>query len=95
MPAVNFTVSWPDGETREYYSPSTIVHQYLKAGVSYSQAEFAELCQHTMTQASERVRQRYGFACSASSAELEKLQRKLKTLRERNIEGTVAVIELR
>lgn len=95
MPAVNFTVSWPDGETLVYYSPSTIIHQHLHAGGRYSQTEFAELCQRTMDQASERVRQRYGFACSASSAELEKLQHKLKTLRERQIQGPVTVIELR
>ncbi|MFT5033807.1 MSMEG_0570 family nitrogen starvation response protein [Zhongshania sp.] len=94
MPAVNFIVSWPDGEQGQYYSPSTIIHQHLSAGSSYSQQDFSSRCKRTMHQASERVRQRYGFSCSASSAELEKLLQKLNSLKERDIQGEVSVLSL-
>ena len=29
MPAVHFKIQWPDGEQVEYYSPSTIIHQFF------------------------------------------------------------------
>jgi len=40
MPEVHFEVRWPSGATRRYYSPSTIVHEHLKAGASYELQDF-------------------------------------------------------
>ena len=94
MPAVNFIVRWPDGDTVEYYSPSTIIHEHLSADAHYPMDAFAEICERAMQQASERVRQRYGFACSASAAEWEKIRHKLKTLRRNGIQGDVSILAL-
>lgn len=93
MPSVNFKVVWPDGEQVTYYSPSTIIHQHLKAG-SYSQEEFAERVRTSLHAASERVYERFGYYCSAASAEQEKIDRKLQFLREQKISGAVELTQL-
>jgi uncharacterized repeat protein (TIGR04042 family) len=95
MPSVNFSVTWPDGEQATYYSPSTIVFDYLAAGTEYSLAEFAEQSRAALTAASERVFQRFGYYCSAASGELEKIDLKLKFLHAKNIAGPVQVTQLR
>lgn len=89
MPSVNFKVTWPDGEQATYYSPSTIVYEYLTAESSYSQEEFAERIDGALRQASERVYKRFGYYCTAASAELEKINHKLQFLREHDISGLV------
>lgn len=93
MPSVNFKVVWPDGEQATYYSPSTIIHQYLKMG-SYSQEEFAERVTRSLSAASERVYERFGYYCSAASAEQEKIDHKLQSLREQKITGEVTLTQL-
>lgn len=91
MPSINFKVIWPDGDQVTYYSPSTIVHEYLKANSHYSLAEF-DLCIHAaLNAASERVYKKFGYYCTAASAELEKINRKLQFLREQEITGDVRV----
>lgn len=89
MPSVNFTVAWPDGEQATYYSPSTVLYEHFEAGGTYSQREFDERIQAALNAASERVNQRFGYYCSAASAELEKINRKLQFLREHDISGSV------
>ena len=89
MPAVHFQVTWPDGETIRYYSPSTIVYQHFAAGTHYSQSEFAQRSQDAMQAASERVRERYGYACSAAADELSKIVRKLDQLKTHGVDGAV------
>lgn len=95
MPAVNFTVIWPDGEQRQYYSPSTVIYQHLESGAHYSQPEFGHRVRTALTQASERVRQRFGYACSAASGELATLEAKLQQLQAHNIHGDIQVVDLR
>jgi uncharacterized repeat protein (TIGR04042 family) len=94
MPSVNFKVIWPDGDQVTYYSPSTIVHEHLTAGTGYSQSEFNERIHTALNAASERVYKRFGYYCTAASAELEKINQKLQFLREQNIAGEVQVTQL-
>ena len=94
MPSVNFEVIWPDGDKVTYYSPSTIVREHLRAGTKYSQAEFDQRIHSALNAASERVYQRFGYYCSAASAELEKINGKLQFLREQEIAGEVRVVQL-
>lgn len=93
MPSVNFKVVWPDGEQVTYYSPSTVIYQHLKVG-SYTQAEFSERVRTSLSAASERVYERFGYYCSAASAEQEKIDRKLQFLREQDIAGRVELTQL-
>jgi uncharacterized repeat protein (TIGR04042 family) len=74
MPEVHFEVRWPSGTTTRYYSPSTIVHQHLKTGASYELSEFVARTEVAMTAASERVRAKYGYACSSAMDTLARIQ---------------------
>jgi uncharacterized repeat protein (TIGR04042 family) len=92
MPSVNFKVAWPDGEQTTYYSPSTIVYEHLVAGGEYTLTEFDTRIHSALNAASERVYKRFGYYCTAASGELEKINHKLQSLREKNINGTVQLI---
>lgn len=74
MPEVHFEVRWPSGTTCSYYSPSTIVHQHLKAGASYELNDFLARTEVAMNAASERVRAKYGYACSSALDTLARIQ---------------------
>lgn len=71
MPEVRFHVRWPDGSEDNCYSPSTIIHEYLKAGESYELDRFVDLSKTALIRAGERVEQRYGFFCTGASQQLE------------------------
>ncbi|MEJ8026254.1 MSMEG_0570 family nitrogen starvation response protein [Acinetobacter baumannii] len=75
MPSVNFTVKWPNGEHVQYYSPSTVIYDYLVAGESYPAAHFFKQAENGLNAASERVRARYGFACSSAMDSLATIKR--------------------
>ena len=75
MPSVNFTVKWPNGELIQYYSPSTVIYEYLANGHSYPAIQFLKLADDGLSAASERVRVRYGFACSSAMDSLSTIKR--------------------
>jgi uncharacterized repeat protein (TIGR04042 family) len=62
MPEVLLQLLWPDGEASRFYSPSTVVYEYLQPGQSLSIAELEHKGLAALQEASERVRARYGFA---------------------------------
>lgn len=64
MPEMHFSVRWPDGQTQRCYSPSLIVQEHLTPGQSYPLDDFLRRVQEALEIASERVRAKYGFACS-------------------------------
>ena len=79
MPAVLFTVGWPDGSVERCYSPSTIIKDYLEVGRSYSLPEFLDICRAALHAASDRVRQRYGGSgCSQAMAQLAAIEAEVK-----------------
>ena len=61
MPEMIFKVRWPDGSDSTCYSPSLIVQDYL---VELPLADFLARTREALEIASERVRAKYGFACS-------------------------------
>jgi uncharacterized repeat protein (TIGR04042 family) len=77
MPEVVLELHWPDGETSPFYSPSTVVYEYLKPGDTLSIAELEQKGLAALKEASERVRARYGFACTRTDEEALKLQRSI------------------
>lgn len=93
MPAVNFSILWPDGDKQEYYSPSTVIHQYLKLDRKYSIVEFKEKVFSALDRASDRVQEKYGYSCSAAAAEAGKIQQKIAQLQAEGIKGEVVVSE--
>ena len=74
MPEMTVTVRWPDGHVADCYSPSLVMHDHLAPGSTYRVDEFARRSATALAEASERVRAKYGFACTASAASLERIQ---------------------
>ncbi|MBL4835677.1 MAG: MSMEG_0570 family nitrogen starvation response protein [Pseudomonas sp.] len=74
MPAVNFTVRWPDGQQFIAYSPSTVIHQHLQHDTSYPVDDFMQRAETALDAASERVREVKGFYCSSAMDTLSQLR---------------------
>lgn len=75
MPEVRFRVRWPDGGTQQYYSPSTVVEQFLTVGEAYPVGEFVERSRRALAIADERVREKYGFGCANAAVALAEIER--------------------
>ncbi|MDO0973353.1 MSMEG_0570 family nitrogen starvation response protein [Mycolicibacterium frederiksbergense] len=67
MPEMTFEVRWPDGSTQRCYSPSLVIHDYLDTGGRYTVGEFVDLSGRALTEASDRVRAKFGFACTSAA----------------------------
>ncbi|TLD68938.1 MSMEG_0570 family nitrogen starvation response protein [Phragmitibacter flavus] len=74
MPEVIFTVQLPSGETKRCYSPSSVVHDYFKTGEIMSVTEFTNRSRNALTEASERVRKKFGFSCTSAAAQLDEIE---------------------
>jgi uncharacterized repeat protein (TIGR04042 family) len=75
MPEVHLTLEWPDGSLSELYSPSTVILKRLQPGQSLAVADLKAQGFAALAEASERVRARYGFACTRTDEERQKLER--------------------
>lgn len=74
MPEMTFRVRWPDGTESECYSPSLVIRDYFIPGQDYLVRDFLEKAERALTQASDRVRARYGFACGRALGQIQILQ---------------------
>jgi uncharacterized repeat protein (TIGR04042 family) len=74
MPEVIFTIQLPDGLTKECYSPSTVVLRHFLRGEEMSVAEFLARSRKAFPAASERVRAKFGFACSSAASQLANIE---------------------
>jgi len=74
MPEMLFHVRWPDGTTEQCYSPSLVIKDHLAVGETYSVPEFLQRSRIALTIASDRVREKYGFACSRAMGQLARLE---------------------
>ncbi|MBC7436088.1 MAG: MSMEG_0570 family nitrogen starvation response protein [Bdellovibrionales bacterium] len=74
MPVVHFHVRWPDASQTRCYSPSTVIGDYLRPGQSYPLDEFLVRVREALATASERVRGKYGFACSQALDQLAEIE---------------------
>ncbi|ABM12058.1 MULTISPECIES: MSMEG_0570 family nitrogen starvation response protein [Mycolicibacterium] len=75
MPEMTFQVRWPDGIEQQCYSPSLVVHDHLSVGATYTVAEFVERTGRAMAEAGDRVRAKFGFACTSAAATAEAVAR--------------------
>jgi len=73
MPEVELTLEWPDGGRSRLYSPSTAILEHLAPGQTVTVAELRTKGTLALRQASERVRARYGFACTRADEEERRL----------------------
>lgn len=74
MPVMHFKVQWPDGTEANCYSPSTVVGEFLVAGQRYALGDFVKRAREALHIGSERVREKYGFACSAALDQLVQIE---------------------
>jgi uncharacterized repeat protein (TIGR04042 family) len=75
MPEMSVVVRWPDGRQQDCYSPSLVMHDHLAEGARYTVADFRTRATHALSIASDRVRAKYGFACTSAAATTEQIAR--------------------
>lgn len=78
MPAMHFTVRWPDDSRENCYSPSTAIEKWFEIDKVYSVEEFTQLAQQALNEASERVAAKFGYYCSSAQDQSSAIQQKAK-----------------
>lgn len=91
MPEIQFTIRLPDGTTKQCYSPSTVVRDYFHSGDEMSVADFQTRARQALTAASERVRAKFGFACSSAQAQMTEIE---EWTRAYAAEGVVQIVSI-
>jgi uncharacterized repeat protein (TIGR04042 family) len=89
---MHFSIEWPNGRIERCYSPSYVIEEHLTEGGEYTVPEFLERTARALHVASERVRARYGFACSSALEQLASLQSTAESLSATERQGRVRVI---
>ena len=95
MPEMHFIVRWPDGGEIRCYSPSLVVRDYLAEGRSYPLPDFMHRCRTMLDIASERVRAKFGFACSAALDQLAELEARAAAAPDATASATALVTVVR
>ncbi|MDX5629123.1 MULTISPECIES: MSMEG_0570 family nitrogen starvation response protein [unclassified Brenneria] len=78
MPAMNFVVRWPDGSKEKCYSPSTAIEKHLIVNYPYTIETFVRTAQTALSEASDRVAARYGYACSSALDQSHAIEQKAR-----------------
>lgn len=74
MPVMHFHVRWPDQSETRCYSPSLVVQDFLTPGQAYALPDFLVRMREALGIASERVRAKFGFACSQAMDQLGEIE---------------------
>ncbi len=74
MPAMHFHLRWPDASETRCYSPSLVIKDYFQPGRRYPLPEFMPQIREALGIASERVRAKFGFACSRAMDQLAQIE---------------------
>ncbi|MBO0662874.1 MSMEG_0570 family nitrogen starvation response protein [Jiella sp. MQZ9-1] len=91
MPEVHFTLRWPDGTEERCYSPSTAIKRQFDVGETYALAEFLARARAGLTEASDRVAAKYGFACTAAMGQLARIEARGREFEARDGASVVCV----
>jgi uncharacterized repeat protein (TIGR04042 family) len=91
MPEMTVTVRWSDGRVDDCYSPSLVMHDHLAPGTSYRVDEFTRRAAVALTEASERVRAKFGFHCTASTASLNRIRSTASAYRDADLVEVLAM----
>jgi uncharacterized repeat protein (TIGR04042 family) len=71
---MRFLIRWPDGLAESCYSPSLVIKDFFAPGTTYPLADFVERSRSALNVASDRVRAKYGFACSSAMDQLARIE---------------------
>ena len=74
MPVMHVQVRWPDASETRCYSPSSVVQDFFVPGERYALEDFLQRAREALGIASERVRAKYGFACSQAMDQLAEIE---------------------
>jgi len=74
MPEMIFRIRWPNGQEADCYSPSLVIRDHFAENTDYPVADFVARADIALTDASERVRARYGFPCSRALGQLHAIK---------------------
>ena len=74
MPEMRFIVRWPDGRRESCYSPSLVIQEFLREGEAYQLADFLSRSRQALGIASDRVKAKYGHACSLALGQLARIE---------------------
>ena len=74
MPEMRFRIRWPDGVEETCYSPSLVGKEHLRVGASYDAHEFLARCRIALLIGSDRVKEKYGHACSLALGQLARIE---------------------
>jgi uncharacterized repeat protein (TIGR04042 family) len=74
MPEMRFLVRWPDGAKATCYSPSLVIRDYFREGETYALADFVARSREALVIASDRVKAKYGHACSLALGQLAEIE---------------------
>ena len=74
MPEMHFFIRWPDGTAETCYSPSLVIKDFFSVGESYPLEDFLARSRAALNIANERVRAKYGFACSQAITQLARIE---------------------
>ena len=81
MPEMTVVVRWPDHREEECYSPSLVMHDHLVEGSSYTVDDFTHRSSLALAIASDRVREKFGFACTSAAASTDQIKRSASAYR--------------
>ncbi|KAA1243129.1 MSMEG_0570 family nitrogen starvation response protein [Aquimarina sp. RZ0] len=73
MPVTYVHIELPDRRTDQIYSPSSIIETYFNPGDDLPIDTFLSICSEGLEEASERVRQKFGYACTSAIAEYQRI----------------------
>lgn len=74
MPEMHYRLRWPDESETTCYSPSLVIRDYFEPGADYALPEFLSRIRTATHIASERVRAKFGFACSRANDQLGSIE---------------------
>ena len=69
-----FELRWPDGSRETCYSPSLVIKDHFAPGARYPLPVFMTEMRTALNVASERVRAKFGFACSMALDQLAAIE---------------------
>ncbi len=76
MPITYVHIEWPDKQKDQIYSPSSVIENYFKIGDSITVNDFLKKNNEALAEASERVRKKFGYACTSAQAESHRIKEK-------------------
>jgi len=74
MPEMRFTIRWPDGLSESCYSPSLVIKDFFAPGQHYALDDFLARSRTALMIASDRVKEKYGMACSRAMGQLARIE---------------------